>query len=105
MVLGRCHMVPGLCDMVPGRCHMVLRRCHMVAVRCHMLPERCHMVPERCHMVPGSGRRQPWLFPANFGHILGYFVQFKIKCWLSPADASSHRHVLSVSARKVAHGA
>ena len=43
------------------------------------------------------GHRQSWLFPADFGPILGYFGLFKTKSWLSPADASSHRHALSVS--------
>ena len=38
-----------------------------------------------------SRRRQSWLFPADFGPILGCFGLFKTKSWLSPADASSHR--------------
>ena len=43
------------------------------------------------------GHIQYWQFPAYFGPILGYFRLFKTKSWLSPAHASSHRHVLSVS--------
>ena len=45
------------------------------------------------------GYRQSWLFPPDFGPILGYFGLFWIKSWLSPADASSHYCALSVSAK------
>ena len=40
---------------------------------------------------PYSGRRQSWLFPANFGFILGYFGLLKTKSWLSPP---MHRHIV-----------
>ena len=45
-----------------------------------------------------DGHRQSWLFSTDFWLILGCFGLFKTKSWLSPADVSSHRHSLSVSA-------
>ena len=55
---------------------------------------------DEAFLIPTSGHRQSWLFPADFGPILGYFGLFKTKSWLSPADISSYRHGLSVSANR-----
>ena len=49
-----------------------------------------HAVHNNVLIRTARGRRQSWLFPANFGSILDCFGLFKTKSWLSPADASSH---------------
>ena len=56
--------------------------------------------PTRKHLKVKGRRGQSWLFPADFGPILGCFWLFKTKFWVSPADISSHRHSLSVSGER-----
>ena len=85
---------------------LIISQCSLTHVQEFRLRDRLFpyvytlMSENSCH---DTGRRQSWLFPANFGSIFGCFWLFKTTSWLSPADASSHRHSLLVSAWHVLH--